>query len=98
VGLPRVGRATVHGAVWLGEFGTNHTSPSPVWWPWIEQYMTEKDLDWSFWALNGTQGKGYGRTFGAVETFGVLNAQWTDAASQNFLGALQALMPATTGP
>ncbi|HEY3594565.1 MAG TPA: glycoside hydrolase family 5 protein [Polyangiaceae bacterium] len=84
--------------VWLGEFGTNHTSPSPVWWPWIEQYVTEKDLDWCFWALNGTQGSGYGRTFGAVETFGVLNAQWTDTASPSFLGALQALAPATMGP
>jgi endoglucanase len=84
--------------VWLGEFGTNHTSPSPVWWPWIEQYITEKDLDWSFWALNGTQGKGYGRTFGAVETFGVLDTQWADAASASFLAALQALIPSTTGP
>ena len=84
--------------LWLGEFGTNHTSPSAIWWPWIQRYMAEKDLDWSVWALNGTQGAGYGRSFGAEETFGVLNAQWTGSASDSYTSALQALMPATLVP
>ena len=36
--------------LWLGEFGTNHTTPDATWWPWIQEYMTDEDLDWSqFW-------------------------------------------------
>jgi endoglucanase len=84
--------------LWLGEFGTDHTTPNPTWWPWIQQYMAEKDLDWAVWAVNGTQGAGYGRTFGADETFGVLNPQWTGPASDSYLSALRALMPKTLGP
>jgi len=79
--------------LWLGEFGTNHTTPQATWWPWIRQYIGDNDLDWCYWALNGTQGSGYGRTYGAEETFGVLNLDWTDAASTSFLADLQALMP-----
>ena len=84
--------------LWVGEFGTNHTTPDPVRWPWIQQYLTEDDFDWCYWALNGTQGSGYGRTFGAEETFGVLDVQWASPASASFLGDLDALMPATIGP
>ncbi len=84
--------------LWLGEFGTNHTTPSPVWWPWIRQYISDNDLDWAVWALNGTEGSGYSRTFGAEETFGVLNTEWNGAATDNFLSDLQAMMPARLGP
>lgn len=84
--------------LWVGEFGTDHTTPNATWWPWIQQYIREKDLDWSAWALNGTQGSGYARSFGAVETFGVLNAQWTASAAEGYTSALQALIPATSGP
>jgi endoglucanase len=84
--------------LWVGEFGTNHTTPSATWWPWIEQYLTDDDLDWSYWAINGTQGSGYGRTFGAEETFGVLDTTWDAPASTDFLANLQALVPAVLGP
>lgn len=84
--------------VWIGEFGTDHTTPNATWWPWIQQYITENDLDWSVWALNGTRGSGYGRTFGADETFGALDDQWTAPATDTCTSALQALMLATLGP
>jgi endoglucanase len=97
--------------LWVGEFGTNHNtatidagpldaspSASTAWWGWIRQYVAEKDLDWSIWALNGTQGSGYGRTFGAEETFGVLNTGWNAPAPAAFISALQAIQPATQGP
>jgi len=84
--------------LWVAEFGTNQTAPSPVWWPWFQQYLTEGDLDWCIWAVNGTQGSGYGRTFGAVETFGVLDLNWAAPASETFLIDLQALMPAALAP
>jgi endoglucanase len=97
--------------VWVGEFGTNHNSasgeagaldasasPGAAWWGWIRQYLADKDLDWSVWALNGTQGKGYGRTFGNEETFGVLNADWNAPAPAPYIAALQAIQAATQGP
>jgi endoglucanase len=84
--------------MWVGEFGTNHTTPSAVWWPWIQQYLAENDFDWCYWAVNGTEGSGYGRAFGAEETFGVLDTTWTAPASSDFLAALQALAPAVLTP
>jgi endoglucanase len=97
--------------LWVGEFGTNHnavdidaagpdasTDPSARWWAWIRQYLADNDIDWAVWALNGTQGSGYGRTFGAVETYGVLNTAWSAPAPAPFVHALQALQPATQGP
>jgi endoglucanase len=97
--------------LWVGEFGANHAiasiqagaldaapDPNTAWWAWIRQYLADSDLDWAVWALNGTQGSGYGRTFGAVETYGVLNAGWDGAAPQPFIAALQALQAPTQGP
>ena len=97
--------------VWVGEFGANNTSPdtsvadlaattdpNAEWWIWIRQYIAENDFDWSVWALNGTEGPGYGRTFGAEETYGVLGVDWVTPAPQPFIAALQALQPATLGP
>ncbi len=88
--------------LWLGEFGTNHnnvpTDAATDWWTWIRQYMADKDLDWSVWALNGTEGRGYGRTFGAEETFGVLDTTWSAPAPAPYIASLQALQPATQGP
>jgi endoglucanase len=97
--------------VWVGEFGANQNSPdtdasdldaaaspSANWWIWIRQYMTDLDLDWSVWALNGTQGPGYGRVAGAPEGFGVLAPDWKTPAPQPFIAALQAMQPARLGP
>jgi endoglucanase len=84
--------------LWVGEFGTNHTTPDPIWWPWIQQYLTDNDLDWCYWAVNGTEGSGYGRSFGAEETFGVLDTTWSAPASTGFLSSLQALAPAALTP
>jgi endoglucanase len=73
-------------------------SPSPIWWPWIQQYVGDRDLDWALWPLNGTQGPGYGRSDGVEETFGVLNTVWTGAATESYLEALQSMMPARLAP
>ena len=53
---------------------------------------------WCYWAVNGTEGSGYGRTFGAEETFGVFDTTWTAPASSDFLASLQALVPAVLAP
>ena len=73
-------------------------------WAWILRYLKEADVDWSDWALNGTQARGtglkelklfflnlLGRRFGAEEEFGVLNTSWTGIASQKLLKDLQSI-------
>jgi len=98
--------------VWVGEFGTNNTSPDDVasdldafagdpsaaWWTWIRQYLADDDLDWAVWTLNGTEGDGFSRTYRATETYGVLMPDWSTPAPQPFIAALQALQPATQKP
>jgi endoglucanase len=97
--------------LWVGEFGASNASPDTTsadlpsltdpnakWWVYIRQYIADNDLDWAVWSLNGTQGRGYGRTFGAQETFAVLMPDWTTPAPAPYLQALQALQAATSGP
>jgi len=84
--------------LWIGEFGIDHSGTGDPWWQCFTEYLAEKDLDWAYWPLNGTQGPGYGRTDGAEEGYGVLNPAWTDAANAEHLEELRALTAATTGP
>jgi endoglucanase len=92
--------------VWVGEFGTDHTSPSNVngttgagfWFESFRQYLTDADIDWSYWAINGTEATGYSRTLGAEETYGVLDTSWSAPALVDLVDALQAIQPATQGP
>jgi endoglucanase len=90
--------------LWIGEFGTcntadtcvSSTSPSDlgVWFSAITRYMKYHNLNWSYWAINGTESDGLagqGRTYGATETYGVLNPAWTGAALPALLTALQGI-------
>ncbi|KAH3757012.1 glycoside hydrolase family 5 protein [Pelomyxa schiedti] len=86
--------------IWLGEFGTCHSSSDCVddttgqgrWFQMIRQYITENTLNWGYWAIDGTQSSGTGRTYDAEESYGVLNMQWSGPASQDLLSALQEIM------
>ena len=94
--------------VWVGEFGTCHTSATCIasttpsdsgfWFAGFERYLQERDLDWSYWALNGTEASGTSRTLGAEETFGVLNENWSGAASAALLNVLQAVSAVAVAP
>jgi endoglucanase len=92
--------------VWVGELGTGHGSPADVsdtsgqgfWFQSFRAYLANADIDWAYWALNGTQSTGYSRTFGAEEGYGVLDATWSRSALPELTSALQALEPATQGP
>lgn len=103
--------------VWVGEFGNCHTSSSCItdtvssgsgglWFASIRQYLSDKDIDWSWWAINGTETTGSGRTFGSEETYGILNPYWNEPAipnqlpvpAVNTLGALQTIAQPNEGP
>lgn len=84
--------------LWLGEFGTCYRSPDCYrsddpeaygsWFQALARYIDEHEVDWAYWALNGTQSTGRGRRFGAVEGYGVIDPTWSRPSSQEHLRAL----------
>lgn len=54
----------------------------------MSRYLAKTDLDWAWWPLNGTQSAGYGRTHGAVETYGLLDPRWDAYANPELMAAL----------
>ncbi len=104
--------------LWIGEFGNCHTAATCItdntasdgsgglWFAYIRQFLAANDIDWSWWAVNGTETTGSGRTFGSEETYGVLNPYWNAPAVPNqlplpalsTLGALQTIAAPSQGP
>ena len=94
--------------LWIGEFGAGTrslTEFSGVWWNNFEAWLTENDVDWCWWALNGTQPRGtvpvVGRhrsRWGDGEGFGLLAPDWRGVANPQVLEILRAMIPPRTGP
>lgn len=95
--------------VWVGELGTCHTGADCIdgpegtnsqglWFAGIRRYLDEADIDWAYWALNGTQARGTSRTFGAEETYGILDTSWQRPALAALQSALAALQPVRQRP
>jgi endoglucanase len=88
--------------LWVGEFGTCNTASTCVnsnaqtdggyWFNAATAFMREYGIDWTYWAVNGTESTGSGRTYGAAETYGVLNTSWNGSANSQLTAALQAMM------
>jgi endoglucanase len=65
--------------LWVGEFGSCQTldcGQNSQWFRWFVQYLKEKDLNWSYWPLNGTQSSGATRKYDAVESYGLLTPDY----------------------
>jgi hypothetical protein len=54
------------------------------------RYIKERDLDWSYWPLDGQQGPS--RKVGKVEPYGLLNSSWNGWAYRPLMGQLWGLM------
>lgn len=52
-------------------------------------FIRERDLDWSWWPLDGQQGPS--RDVGAVETYGLLNTTWDGVAYPPLIDVLRTL-------
>ncbi len=88
--------------LWIGEFGTCYTRPGCVhsddpkaygsWFTDLTRYIRAHSVDWSYWAINGTQTTGAKRTFGAVEGYGVLDSTWSAPSSREHMQALRSIM------
>ena len=84
--------------VWVSEFGTCNTAEDCVsassgqglWFQSFLHVLGDADVDWSYWAFNGTESTGASRAFGSAETYGVLDTQWSSPARASLLQALQA--------
>ena len=91
--------------LWIGEFGTCNSSSGCVsstfssdngfWFSFLASYAQQYGLDWSYWALNGTQSTGSSRTYGSAETYGILNTSWSGSALSALTTQLEAMAAAT---
>jgi endoglucanase len=90
--------------VWIGEFGTCNTSNACVssnnstdagyWFGFFTTFVQQYTLDWSYWAINGTQSTGSSRTYGAPESYGILNPSWDGSALTALTSQLDAMITA----
>lgn len=88
--------------LWIGEFGTCYARPGCVasddpdaygsWYGYLTGFIETHGVDWAYWAVNGTQSTGEGRTFGAVEGYGVLDPRWGDVSHPRHMEALRRIM------
>ena len=80
--------------LWVGEFGTCQTldcGQNSQWFRWFVQYLSEKDLSWSYWPLNGTQSSGIGRKYDTVETYGLLTTDYQHIAAPKIVELLRTI-------
>ena len=91
--------------VWVGEFGTSHdpagTDPQQHGGKWFNlfcRYLHDADIDWCYWAINGTQASGATRRLGAEESFGILKKDWSTVASDDLMRLLAGLQQPYQGP
>jgi endoglucanase len=88
--------------LWVGEFGTCNTANTCIdsnantdggyWFNMFTAFVQQYGVDWTYWAVNGTESTGSGRTFGGAETYGVLSTTWNGSASSLLTTRLQTMM------
>ena len=93
---------------WIGEFGTCNTANKCVisssssdkgyWFNMLTAYMQEYGVNWSYWPINGTHSTGGNSTYGATETFGVLNASWNGSSLGALTSRLGSMMTSAATP
>jgi len=76
--------------VFVGEFGTCYTDASCVqsqstWMNCLTSFLKSNDLDWFYWSIDGTESSGSGRTWGALESFGLTDVTWSNSSWPWFL-------------
>jgi endoglucanase len=106
--------------LWIGEFGGDTGSlanfglaptsqvgsaDNGVWWSNIRAWLTDADIDWCWWALNPTHGKGTTPATGQLqykwgdrEPYGLLTSDWRAAGNPAVMKMLRELARPRTGP
>jgi endoglucanase len=79
--------------LWIGEFGTCHDLNCGANSKWFRMFIRllqeNEDLSWSYWPLNGTQSSGRTRKYDAVETYGLLSADYKRIAAPGIVDLLR---------
>lgn len=99
--------------VWVGEFGTWHPglpwrgAVDQRWWSTFTRYLHDGDIDWTYWSINGTGGRGSAdpvtcpltpRFPGCGEGYGLSDDTWAHDGSPALSSTLHALQTPTQGP
>lgn len=88
---------TYSAPVWVSEFGIGFESSTSdadkAWFANLTSYLADYDLDFAYWALNGTKTD-------SIESYGLLNEDWSAPRNDWRTPYLAALLnaPAKTGP
>jgi endoglucanase len=67
----------------------NKVNPQGNWFSYLVQYIKDYDINWCYWALNGTQSEAPGRDPSQRDWYGVLKPTWAGAASQPMMSKLR---------
>jgi endoglucanase len=61
------------------------------WFTYLVNYIKNNNLNWCYWAVNGTQSLAPGRDPSTADWYGVLDPTWSAAASQPMMTKLQSM-------
>ena len=97
--------------VLVGEFGTCHPEEcgdaESAWFKALTRYLAAGDVDWVYWSINGTGGRGDVepttcaatlRFPGCGEGYGLSDPSWSRDASPALMTVLRPIISATQGP
>ena len=106
--------------LWIGEFGNDIGSlanfglaatsdvgnaNNGVWWDNIQQWLTEDDIDWCWWALNPTHAEATTPVtdklqydWGDREPYGLLTSDWHGIGNLTVMKLLKSMIRPRTGP
>jgi hypothetical protein len=69
----------------------NDVNPQGNWFSYLEQYIKDHNINWCYWALNGTQSAAPGRDPSQPDWYGVLDPTWKGSASQPMMSKLRTI-------
>jgi endoglucanase len=79
--------------LWVGEFGTCQTLDCGANSDWFKLFVRllkdNPQISWSYWPLNGTQSSGAGRKYDAIESYGLLSADYQHIAAPGVVDLLR---------
>ena len=97
--------------VLVGEWGSCHPEAGGcsegAWLTAVRQYLADADIDWAYWAVNGTSARAAvdpttcaatPRTPGCPEGYGLLDPAWARTTSPALAAVVTSVEPATQGP
>jgi endoglucanase len=94
--------------IWIGECGQNTDNEANFtsgWWPNLQAWITQNDIDWCYWALNPTHAQGCTpgtntmvHAWGSPEPFGLLTPDWSGIKDPTIMNMLKSMIKPKTGP